>query len=75
MILALLDNLSMSLKHLGVASYLVIIYDMMTRSGIQFRSCVNREVGLIPYPILPPSLISRTVSVDVKHHESTIMTT
>ena len=24
---------------------------------------------LIPYPILPPSLISHTVSVDIKHHE------
>ena len=40
---------------------------------------MNREVGLgqissvaralIPYPILPPSLISRMVSVAVKHHE------
>ena len=30
--------------------------------------CVSREVGLalIPYPILPPSLISRAFSVDVK---------
>ena len=26
-------------------------------------------MGLIPYPILPPSQISHTVSVDVKHHE------
>ena len=25
--------------------------------------------ALVAYPILPPSLISRTVSVDVKHHE------
>ena len=25
--------------------------------------------ALIPYPILPPSLISPTVSVDIKHHE------
>ena len=25
--------------------------------------------ALIPYPILPPSLISHTVSVDVKHYE------
>ena len=34
-------------------------------------SCVNREVGwaLIPYPTLPPSLISLMVSGDVKHHE------
>ena len=35
---------------------------------------MNREVGmgsqaLIPYPILPSSLISHTVSVAEKHHE------
>ena len=32
---------------------------------------MNREVGLsfIPYTILPPSLISRMVSVEVKHRE------
>ena len=26
-------------------------------------------MALIPYPVLPPSLISHTVSVEVKHHE------
>ena len=37
----------------------------------ELRSCVKREVGwtLIPHPILPPSLVSHTASVDaVKHH-------
>ena len=35
------------------------------------EAVVNREIwawAFILYPILPPSLISRTVSVDVKHH-------
>ena len=32
------------------------------------RSCVNSEMGLGSHPILPPSIISHTVSVDVKHH-------
>ena len=37
----------------------------------ELRNCVNREVAwtLNPYPILPPSLINHTVSVDVKHYE------
>ena len=36
----------------------------------ELRSSVNREVGLGPHSLstLPPSLISDTVSVDVKHH-------
>ena len=40
----------------------------------EIRKCVNEErrwawtVSLIPYPTLPPSLINRMVSVDVKHH-------
>ena len=29
---------------------------------------MNREMGLGSHPILPPSLISHTVFVDVKHH-------
>ena len=35
---------------------------------------MNREVGLglIAYPILPASLISRTVSVDVKRHDRVV---
>ena len=33
---------------------------------------MNREVGLalIPYPILTPSLISHTVSVDIRSHRA-----
>ena len=32
---------------------------------------MNREagLGLVPYPVLSPSLLSHSVSVDVKHHE------
>ena len=63
-------------RDLGTAEELVYeSIQYMTRGGggggggSEFRSCVNRDVGLIPYPILPPSQISHTVSVDVKHRE------
>ena len=41
------------------------------KSVSELRSCVNREGAwtLISYPIFPPSVVSQTVSVDVKHHE------
>ena len=36
--------------------------------GFHVLGCRVDILGTNPYPILPPSLISHTVSVDIKHH-------
>ena len=48
-----------------------LMWALCHRRLTKLRSWVNKEVlgSFIPYPILPPSLINHTVSVDVKHHE------
>ena len=45
---------------------------MKMRKLSEFRSCVNREVGLLSHALSHsplPSPVSRMVSVDVKYHE------
>ena len=61
-------NKQITFPHLGISTDTL---NLITQTAKLFKAqelCEQlRNWALVPHPILPPSLISRTVSVDVKH--------